>query len=77
MNYGWTKKREMSPVEFRHTLKRLGMSQAAAGRFLGVSERTARRYARGAAAIPVPSVLLLRAILAGKRRLLYVPRRRD
>ena len=44
-------------------LEQLGLSQAAAGRFLGVSPRTVSRYTTGDAIIPVSVVLLIRAMI--------------
>ncbi len=41
----------MDANQYRAALKRLGLSQAAAARFLGVSSPTARRWAAGA---PIP-----------------------
>ncbi len=35
----------MTPVEYRAALATLGLSQLAAGRWLGVSPKTAQRYA--------------------------------
>lgn len=35
----------MSPAEYRVALANLGLSQLAAGRWLGVSPKTAQRYA--------------------------------
>jgi transcriptional regulator with XRE-family HTH domain len=58
----WQSKREMSPAEFKSITKSLGMSIAAAGRYLGVAPRTASRYAHGETEIHVSVVLLLRAI---------------
>ena len=55
--------RSMTPEAFRHAIKMLGMSQLAAGRFIGVSGRTARRYGNGQAVIPPAAVLLLRSLL--------------
>jgi len=55
--------RSMTPDNFRDAIKRLGMSQIAAGRFLGVSGRTARRYCTGDAVISPAEVLLLRSLL--------------
>ena len=75
MRYDWTQQREMAPAEFRLILRTLKLSRAACARFLGVSERTARRYAKGQATIPAASVLLLRAILASGRCALYIPPR--
>ena len=60
----WQCHRAMSPREFSRTIARLGMSQAGAGRYLGVSERTAYRYAKGETDIPAAQVLLLRALVA-------------
>ena len=56
----------MTPQEYLQTAWRLGMSQTTCGRFLGVSERTARRYVRGQANVPPSQVLLLRAMLEFK-----------
>jgi len=53
----------MTPGEYLQTLWRLGLTQTAGGRFLGVSERTARRYVRGEAEVPAAQVLLLRAMV--------------
>lgn len=36
----------MTPTEYRAALKALNMSQLAAGRWLGVSPKTAQNYAR-------------------------------
>lgn len=35
----------MTPTEYRAALSTLGLSQLAAGRWLGVSNKTAQRYA--------------------------------
>jgi DNA-binding transcriptional regulator YiaG len=58
----WQDERMMSPAQYRWYIKALGMSQAGAGRYLGVSERTSRRFARGEAEVPTSMVLLLRAL---------------
>lgn len=49
----------MTPNELRSELARLGISQVAAGRVLGVYERTIRRWAAGKAPIPRAVELLL------------------
>jgi DNA-binding transcriptional regulator YiaG len=59
----WQKQREMTPKQYKATIKMLGMSQAASGRFLGVSERTAHRYVSGDAAVPISAALLLRSLI--------------
>ena len=64
----WQEHRMCSPEEFLQLAWRLGLSQTTAGRFLGVSERTARRYVRGEAEVPPSQVLLLRAMLELKAR---------
>lgn len=58
-----TQDRIMSPRQFKAAIKQLGLSQAAAGRYLDVSERTANRYAKGTAKIPGPSAILLRLLI--------------
>jgi len=62
----WQKEREMSPRAFKLAIKRLGMSQGGAGRYLGVSDRTAARYCAGDAAVPTASALLLRCLIANQ-----------
>ena len=58
----WQDERMMSPAQYRWYIKALGMSQAGAGRYLGVSERTSRRFSRGEAEVPTSMVLLLRSL---------------
>jgi len=58
-----TQDRVMTPRQFKTAIKTLGLSQAAAGRYLDVSERTANRYAKGTAKIPGPSAILLRLLI--------------
>jgi len=60
----WQKDREMTPRQFKMVVKQLGLTQAGAGRYVGVSERTARRFISGHAEIPASVVLLLRACVA-------------
>jgi DNA-binding transcriptional regulator YiaG len=72
----WQDKRAMSPGEFERTAATLGVSASAIGRFLGVSERTLRRYASGEAEVPVSVVLLLRAMLAHGLKPRVPPRRK-
>lgn len=44
----------MTPAEFRHTIKSLGLSQVGAASFLGVNDRTVRRWILGEVEIPEP-----------------------
>jgi DNA-binding transcriptional regulator YiaG len=62
----WQHERTMSPEEYAWIISRLGLDQAKLGRYLGVSERTSRRYVRGEARIPPAEVLLLRALVVFK-----------
>jgi len=55
--------RNMTARQFKQALKTLSISQASAGRYLGVSERTANRYCKGTAAVPPASAMLLRALI--------------
>lgn len=48
----------MSPAEFRAAIETLGLSQVAAGRFLGGAQK-GQRYATGATPVPKPVALLL------------------
>ena len=61
---GWQHERTMTPRQFERTIKALGLSQAAAARYLGHSERQARRYVTGEAKVPEAEALLLRSLLA-------------
>jgi hypothetical protein len=65
----------MTSDQYRMALKVLGLSQLAAGRWLGVAPRTSRRYVTGDSPVPPAQVLLLRAAMHHKWKLV-VPRRR-
>jgi hypothetical protein len=49
--------------QYQYAIKRLGLNQLAAGRFLGVSPRQAQRMASGEARIPKAVGMLLRLML--------------
>jgi transcriptional regulator with XRE-family HTH domain len=49
----------MTPEEYRAAIKRLGLSQVAAGKLLGVDGRTSQKWALGERAVPPPVALLL------------------
>jgi hypothetical protein len=51
--------------QFRAALKELGLSQLRAGKLLGASGRSARRWAGGHAAVPESSAMLLRLLMDG------------
>lgn len=55
--------RALSPREFKYAIDALGIDQAKCARFLGISERTTRRYIRGEIPIPPAHALLLRAMI--------------
>lgn len=59
----WQEHRKMTGKQYEAITKRLGLSQAGAGRYVGVSERTSRRFITGEAEIPVAVALLLRALV--------------
>jgi DNA-binding transcriptional regulator YiaG len=63
MTVGWQHQRTMTPEEYEWALERLDLNKAEAGRLLGRSERTSRRYISGDASIPAAEVLLLRALI--------------
>jgi hypothetical protein len=54
----------MTPTQYRDALARLGLTQVAAGRLLGVGDRTSRRWARHG--VHGAAVILLRLLLAGR-----------
>ena len=57
----------MTPKQFRAALARLGLSQVAAARRLGVSARTVRFWIAGRHKIPEPVVMLLKVWLREQR----------
>ena len=71
----WQRERTMTPQQYALALNALGLSQLAAGRWLGVSPRTSRRYITGNSTIPPAHAMLLRAAVHYKWKLL-VPKRR-
>ena len=75
MRNAWQMERVAAPAEFAGMLAALEITQAACGRYLGVSDRTVRRYVAGETAIPPAHVLLMRALVHFRIRPL-VPRAR-
>jgi DNA-binding transcriptional regulator YiaG len=57
----------MTPNEYREAIERLGLSQIAAARLLGVDARTSRRWASGERDVPPPAVRFLRYLIATKK----------
>lgn len=53
----------MTALQYRDALKRLGLSQRAAGAFLGVNERTSRSWALDEAPVPESVAKLLRIMI--------------
>lgn len=53
----------MTGKQYRDAIGRLGLSQQAAGRFLGLSPSSAGRYARGDVTIPEAVAMLLRYMI--------------
>jgi hypothetical protein len=54
----------MTPRQYALAIAALGLNKGQAGRFLGVSTRTAHRYYDGVTPVPVAHALLLRAMIA-------------
>lgn len=59
----WMYDRAMSPGTYANAIHVLGMTQVGAGRFFGVSPRTARRFVSGETKISPAIVMLLRGML--------------
>jgi hypothetical protein len=57
---------DMTADEYRYSLERLGFSQPAAAKALGVDPRTSRRWANDQRAIPEPVAIALRKMLADR-----------
>lgn len=53
----------MTPKQYAEAIERLNLSQRAAGKFLGVDERTSRRWVLGESAIPESVAKLLRLMI--------------
>ena len=53
----------MTPIQYKAAIERLGLSQRAAGAFLGVDERQSRRWIAGDSAIPESVAKLLRLMI--------------
>jgi len=59
----WQDDREMTARQYKNIIARLGMTQAASGRYLGRSERTIHRYVAGEVPVHEAEALLLRALV--------------
>ncbi len=55
----------MTPLQFRTMITKLGLSQVQAAHVLGVTPRTARRWALGEVKVPPPAAKLLRLMQEG------------
>lgn len=53
----------MTPTQYAAAIERLGLSQRAAGVFLGIDERQSRRWIAGDARIPEAVAKLLRLMV--------------
>lgn len=53
----------MTPKQYADAIERLGLSQRGAGKFLGVDERTSRKWIAGDARIPESAAKLLRLMV--------------
>jgi len=53
----------MTPTQYREAIARLGLSQVAAGAFLGVAPRTSRAWALGERPVPQAVAMLLRLMV--------------
>jgi DNA-binding transcriptional regulator YiaG len=61
-----SRRRYMTPKQYAAAIEALGLSQRAAGAFLGVDERTSRRWVLGESAIPESAAKLLRLMVCLK-----------
>ena len=53
----------MTPKQYAAAIEKLGLSQRGAGKFLGVDERTSRKWVAGDARIPQAVGMLLRLMV--------------
>lgn len=56
----------MTAKQYSDAIERLGLTQVGAARFLGVDERTSRRWIAGERPIPEPVAKFLRYLIAAK-----------
>lgn len=56
----------MTPKQYQAAIAAIGLSQRAAGPFLGVGERQSRKWVAGEARIPESVAKLLRVMIARK-----------
>lgn len=54
----------MTASEYRNALERLGLTQVAGARLLGVDDRTSRRWALGERDVPEPAARFLNYLMA-------------
>jgi DNA-binding transcriptional regulator YiaG len=73
----WQEQRTMSALQFRKTIKTLGMSKGAFGRYTGISQRTVFRIAKGQSQLPASAVLLLRSLVAHGEQPVVPPWQRE
>lgn len=57
----------MTADEYSDTIARLGLSQNAAARLLGVDERTSRRWVSGERDVPEPAARFLQYLIATRK----------
>jgi len=65
----------MTPKRYSETIEKLGLTQVAAGHFLGISDRQSRRYIAGDREIPRDIELLLDLMVRLKLTAADVPER--
>lgn len=56
----------MTPLEYKAAIRNLGLSQHAAGDWLGIGRRTSQGYALGDSPVPEPVAKLLRLCIVLK-----------
>ena len=56
----------MTPTQYRAAIKKLGLTQNGAARFLGVHSRTSQRWALGELPVPLAVEMLFGVMLALK-----------
>jgi len=57
----------MTAEDYRGAIERLGLSQNAAARLLGVDERTSRRWVSGERDVPEPAARFLQYLIATRK----------
>ena len=70
----WQHQRSLTPDDFATALDQLGLSQAAAARYFGLSSRQISRMVHGQSEVPTPLTLLIFSLIHHNETPIVPPR---